>query len=360
MEVCTLKTKKQKLVFITGIIVLTALFFLISAHITKADNDSGGIGNTVGWALKLIFDGGLQSSIKVECRNMWKAVYSVVGGSFMTKVMNAFSGIACSILILVFLYNAVTSASKDMLTLEKLVIMFVKLLAAFCFLLYLPEIINIFLNIGHVFFSWSGGGQDKNNYMEFLTTSAQSQYGITEIFGTPVDGKSISEVLKEVTAPGGAIYDRSKNGFSTSVVSYVKNADLLLLCVLPGLLCLVCKVAGIFLVMSNGLMIIVRVIFSPFPVAQLFSDHGKDVGSKYLRSLLAEMLTMGAMMLVLWGASALQGQLVSMSMNVTVIDSTTIRDVLSVTNLIAICVPQLAAIGGMAGAGKLMREVTGA
>ena len=114
------------------------------------------------------------------------------------------------------------------------------------------------------------------------------------------------------------------------------------------------------MVMSNGLMIIVRVIFSPFPVAQLFSDHGKDVGSKYLRSLLAEMLTMGAMMLVLWGASALQGQLVSMSMNVTVIDSTTIRDVLSVTNLIAICVPQLAAIGGMAGAGKLMREVTGA
>jgi membrane protein len=352
MEVCTLKIKKQKLVFITGFASLTVLFFLISVHVAKAA-DEGGIGRTVGWALNLIFDGGLQSTIKENGQEMWKVLSNIISQTFIQQIMNAFAGVACSILILQFAYSAVMQASKDLLSLEKLVIMTIKLLAAFCFLLYLPEIIDILVRIGKYFFYWSGGSSvtADSSKMEFMTGDGVSPYNF-KFFGCDTVDQAIST---------GAIFDKKGDGFSTSVGSYIKNADLLLICAIPGIICLVCRIAGVFLVISNGLMILVRIILSPFPVAQIFSENGKDVGGKYLRSLLAELLTMAGMMIVLWAASRLQGGMVSMSLSgITNITSGNIREVLAWKNLIIICVPQLAAIGGMAGAGKLMREVTGA
>lgn len=305
-------------------------------------------------ALDIIFGGSIVDSMSSWMEGLFNSVLNLVNGSLVSTIMNVFAAIACSMLILYFFMDLVDQAKRDMFTLEKLIVSFIKFLAAFVVLLCLKDILTWIVQIGNYLYLMIA---DPDSAIRTAITAGSSD-GIEFFSDIPLEDSGRSAVT-QFPAWTDAVQTAFEDEFD-GITKIFKNISLLIISVIAGLLGMVAKIAGYFICTSNAVMIIVRIVFAPIAVVQLFEDGSRSPGMKYLKGLIADCITMAVIIVILLAASALTSGMLTTLSDVTAITFGNVKNVVSFSNIVIIIVPQLVAIGAMASGGKVAHDVMGA
>ena len=294
-------------------------------------------------ALQSIFGGGLTGELSDWMKKLFEAIETLLNNNLMANVMDLFSVIGCSMLLLYFYMDLTSQASRDMITLEKLISSFIKLLFAFTILVALPDIITQLLSAGKAFFEWMADSSTANMINGTASNTVQFNFGT----GTTSDFPEWNTVKNNFKDEFGGLHFIGHLGVTVSLL-------------IPALLNFITKLAGYVVCTSNAVMLITKAIVSPIAVVQCFEDGTKSAGIKFLKSLTADAITMGIMVLVLYASSALTSSLLEpiyTGMGIITFDNLSV--VVNWNTLLIIIVPRLAAIGAMLGANRIAKEVMG-
>lgn len=299
--------------------------------------------------LNSIFGGGLNGSLSDWMVKLFQGIKNLVTASFMTDIMNMFSVIACSMIIIYFYMDMTAQASRDMITLEKLTSGFIKLLIAFAVLAVLPELIVKIVSLGESFFNWMKADSTKNIFTVNSTTKVMFKFG---------SGSAVDHFPEWDDATKKA-FEKQFNGLT----KIFENLGVYTSCAIPGILNFIATVAGYFISTSIALTIIVKCILSPIAVVQCFEDGSKSSGIKFIKGLIADVITMGIMILVLYAASSLSSSMITNAYagveanGVAIITFSNLSTVLAWDKVVILIMPRLAAIGAIIGANKIAKEV---
>lgn len=305
---------------------------------------------TIYKALSLLFDGGLADKMSEWMTTLFTAIINLLdsSGGLFSAAMTVFSAIACSLLVLYFFMDLVNQANRDMFSFEKLIVSFVKLLTGFVILLVLQDIVVGLAKIGYSLYNEMLSGSLKDSF------TSGSSAGITFTFGDYSDS-----VFPDWATVETAFTDNYK-GFT----KLISNIGLFIECSLLNIIGFIAKFAGYFICTSNAILILGRAVFAPIAVVQCFEDGTRSAGIRYLKSFAAECITMACILILIYAATSLTNGLLANSLTESGIGTTITFDnlgkVVSLSNAAQLLVPQLAAIGGMAGAGKLAHDILGA
>lgn len=295
-------------------------------------------------ALASIFGGGLTGEVSDWMTKLFEALKIIMNNGMMDTAMNMFAVIACSLLILYFYQDLAAQASRDMITLEKLVSAFIKMILAFALLICLKDIIIMLVDMGEALFIWMKDDSVKNVFSATATGELKFKFGsgaATDYFPAYTDVRDA--------------FDDQYGG-----LKFTKNMGLILTLVIPSFLTWIIKLVGYFVCTSNAVMLLIKSVFSPVAVVQCFEDGTKSAGLRYLKSIAADAITMGVMMVILYLCSALTSSLLSkVYTSIGTLTFDNVKEVVNWENLLYLIVPNLAAIGAMIGANKVAKEIVG-
>lgn len=295
--------------------------------------------------LEMIFGGGLANELMAWMTTLFETLKQIFMGedNLMGMALTLFAGIACSLLLIYFTMDIINQASRDMLSFEKLIMAMIKLFVAFMVLLFLKEIINGILSIGHSLYLFVSSDSFRG------TIFNEEEKDWRFIFGD-YEGDSFpkwSEVKK-------AFEDHYE--FFNAVGLYMTLA-------IPQILGFVAKLAGYFITTSNAVMVIARAIFAPIAVVQLFEEGSRSAGIKYIKKFAAECITFAVIIVILYASTKVTNVLLENSEAVKNVGTTitfgTVDEVVTFGNLAIILLPELVAIGAMLGAAKITNDIIG-
>ena len=316
--------------------------------------------------IELIYGGGLTESVTKWMDALWNVLIIIfqnndlIGSAYIT-----FAGISASLLVFFFYMEITSQASKDLLSLEKLVLFFIKYIIAFLILLNAKEIMNGLLVIGQgvyekakdASFSVDGAGNGTNYTWDYVIEKHTAD-------GFDDQGRSIY-VMNILDG----LYGSSISGFFNGLSILI-----------PGLLAYVvgfaCNMICYFICTANVLNICVRGYASPLAIPQIFDEGQRSTGIRYFKSFMAAALEMGMIVIVLRLAgqisTALQpaifGIIKEGASGVTGdgylfvdgdIVTANLDFALSAIGLIPSLLPHLAAAGAIAGVNKVTRDIVG-
>lgn len=307
---------------------------------------------------KMLFNGSFVDEISGFLSAVFDALGKMLDKTFMATVLNSFAAIAVSLLILYFFMDLVSQASKDMFSMEKLIISFIKLFVAMAVLICLPELISGLVNIGKALYMWASSNDSGSLRDTLFNGKGNFQFKLGTGGNAKVTDKFPS--FKQIEDAGLWEFELSK---------ILDMFNLFLITILVSIVNFVIKLAAYFLAVTNALAIIGRAIFSPLAVVQLFEDGTRSAGIRYLKIFAAECMQMATMVVILYASSKLTGYMMStmydssgfieVSGDKTIVDLTRFEDNITFGNLPTMILPQFAAIGGMMGVSKITRDVIG-
>ena len=111
----------------------------------------------------LLFGGGLVSDIVDWMNHVFTALDSMASSGFMDNVVQIFSSICVSLLIIYFFMDAMNNVSKDMITLERFILMFIRLYIAVLVIICLPELLSAFMKFGSAMYRWCSSSSFMND-----------------------------------------------------------------------------------------------------------------------------------------------------------------------------------------------------
>lgn len=305
--------------------------------------------------LVILFGGGITEEMADWMEGLFSTIMSLISGDLVSTSMNIFSAVACSMLILYFFMDLVDQAKRDMFSLEKLIVSFIKFLAAFVILLCLKDIVTYVVQIGNYLYltlSSDGSGTLHNAIISGSSTQVKL---FTDIPVASSGRTSFYEMPDWTSATQEAFEDNFKG-----VLALIKNIQIYVICAIAGVIGFIAKIAGYFICTSNAVLVIARVVFCPIAVVQLFEDGTRSAGMRYLKSLAADCITMAVIIIILFAASAITSGMVVNLSSITEITFDNLTDVITFGNLAIILVPELVAIGAMASGGKIAHDIMGA
>ena len=297
-------------------------------------------------ALELIFGGGLAADLSDWMTTLFGTVLSLLdGGSLFTTAMTVFAALACTMLTLFFFMELVSQANRELFSLEKLIVMFVKFLTGFVVLLVLPDIVVGLARIGNYLYLSMKDGPIADALLTTSDAGLSFTFGGTEYASFP-DWASVSTAFEDQ-------YSSIFKAFGT----YIE-------CLILNFLGWIVKFAGYFVCTQNAVMILARAIFMPVAVVQCFEDGSRSSGIRYIKAFAAECITMAIIIVLIYAASTVSGGLMSNQLSTMGLGTTVTFDnmdsVIQLKNTAVLLIPQFVAVGGMAGGGKLTREILGA
>lgn len=264
----------------------------------------------------------------------------------VSVLVTTFSVIAGSLMI-IFLYIDLTSnATKELLTLERLILTFIKYFIAMVILIYLPEILNSLFELAKGIYDVACENFTYDNL----------DYGIRFF---PNDGNSNPSVFPDFETIKDALSDA---GYSNKVTAVIKHISEFIPLLLVNLVFFVAKAAAYLITVSNAIMVLVRAVFAPIGIVQLFDEGQRSNGIRYLKKFASDALTFAAIVGILYAASLLQGQLIAsvVSENLGgVLSVDNISDVLNLSTLVPIVIIQLSAAGAILKAAQLSNDIVG-
>ncbi len=302
--------------------------------------------------LKMIFGGSFATDLSKWMESLFGTLATLMSGesSIMVVAMNAFSGVACAMMVMYFYMDLTAQASRDQITFEKLIQAFIKLLVAFAILAVLPDLLKYIVDFGKAFFQLVSKGEFKTNLKEGKVTKLEYKFGSAPVTSKFPDYK-------------GAVKDAFENKYS-GVRNQIASLGILATCIVCWLIMLIATVVGFFLATSNAIMFLVRAVFSPIAVVQCFEDGTRSSGIRYIKTLLADAITMGVMIGIIYVSNYFTAGMVADEIKgdgtKALIELNNIEYYLSGMILVKIIVARLATVGAMAGASRLAKEVMGA
>lgn len=297
--------------------------------------------------LELLFAGRLIDDVADFLSDVMTAMTTIFTLDAIGGMVNIFIAIAGSLMTIFLFVDVMDKATKDMITLERLILILVKYFIAMLILIYLKEIISTLFNLASGIYDMA-----KDNWL-----GHGSAYGL-EYF--PDDGNPDPSVWPDYDSVKDALIDA---GYGDSKLSMLTDFGKTLFCFLTLAITFIARLAAYFIAVGNAVMLIARTAFSPLGVVQLFDEGQRSSGIRYLKKLMAEALTFAAIIGILYAASLLQsnllgtilGDVLNGAVSVEVIDK-----IFTPGNLACIIIIQLAAVGGMFKAGQLANDIVGA
>lgn len=288
-------------------------------------------------ALEVIFG----SSLIQDTANVLKTLMQALNDTFLnadvSQYFTIFSAAAASLLIVFYFIDLSSNASKDMITLERLVLSFIKLMIGFTILLFLPEILKgLFALINAIY-----------NEVATIKMSETTYTGITfwgeETFPEKYTDQKILDMK-----------------FSKAFGAYMGAIFVALLGSVFGW---AAKGATYLFAITNAISLIARAIFSPLAVVQCFDDGQRSSGIQYLKKFAADGLTLAVMLGLLYVSSLLQSALGS-----SIIANEGIKDVgLEAMDLLSngslvfgVIAVNLSCVGAIMKSNQLAKEIVGA
>lgn len=318
----------------------------------------------------------------IELFEKVKPFFETNGG--MSQFVTIFSGIAGALLVLYFFIDIISQASRDLLSIDRLVVALIKLVAALAVLVSLQSIIYYIIDFGQNMVIWmsyggSGGGVGifKNAFKNknALSSKKGNNYYNGFFFFTKnqKDWPDHDKFLTLSGAPGEDFAKGKALKYYTGIFSFFRSFSLVLKLAMPMLISLAARLAGYFLATSNMAMLIVRCVFSPLAVVQLFEDGSRSAGIRYLKGIFADALSFSIIIVILQVCSYMNNvflsdtfkDLMSKGSKIKGIygydsDHHNVGDVFTLTNCARLLVPQLVTVGGMGGAMKISHDIMGA
>lgn len=297
---------------------------------------------------KYIFDASLVQDVSKFMNNVYTALTDILNAEFVQTIVNAMAGVAVSFLLVYFLISMVAEASKSMFTLEKFVVMFIKLFLGVVILLYLPDLISGMVNVGKAMFEWLG---NKDSSLHSTITANKSNN---------IKFYYAGEIHNKLPAKNS---DFVKDKWNFGLLSILDNLGVIFVAAITWLLSFVTKIAVYFVVVSTAIQILVKAVFSPIAIVQVFDDGTKSQGIKYLRGFLGDCCQMAVIVGVMYMSSMLTSYLTkglyesSGLVNKDVIDLNKFKDSITMSNLHYFVIPQLATVGSVMGSSKLVHEI---
>lgn len=303
----------------------------------------------------LIYGDGLASKCNEWMSKIWDAITEIFANGLVDNAYTAFSAVSASLLLLYFLMDMTTQASRELLTLEKFTLMGIKYVVAIVILLNINDITNGIVTIGKSIYNTALNvtftnitGEGMGSYSSFKAAYS-SDDAAKEAMVSIYEGNLPSDVIDKFGALAG------------DVVS----------CFFPYLIGFLCQMVSMLIVTTNALNICIRGFFIPLAIPQLFEDGMRSAGVRYIKSFAAYCLEMAVIVITLRFSSHLANyiqshlyawecQIFTMVDGVTVFNADKVDDVLSADKLIPALIPMVAAMTGIAGSSKLTHEITGA
>lgn len=305
--------------------------------------------------MDILFGGGVAQEMGDWMTSLFSTILNMINGNLLSTAMNIFAAIACSMLILYFFMDIVDQAKRDMFSLEKLIILFIKFLAAFVVLLCLKDIVTYVVQIGNYLYLTLAESGSGTLHDAIVNGSSNRIKLFTDIPTGSSSRSSFYEMPQWTSATKEAFEDEFK-GFT----ALFKNIQIYVICAIAGFLAFIAKIAGYFICTSNAVLVVARVVFCPVAVVQLFEDGSRSSGMRYLKGLAADCITMAVIIIILFAASAITNGMVANLSGITEITCSNLSDVISFKNLAIILVPELVAIGAMASGSKIAHDIMGA
>lgn len=315
----------------------------------------------------------------IELFEKVKPFFETNGG--MSQFVTIFSGIAGALLVLYFFIDIISQASRDLLSIDRLVVALIKLVAALAVLVSLQSIIYYIIDFGQNMVIWmsyggSGGGVGifKNAFKNKNALSSKKGNNYYNGFYFFVkDQKTWPNHDKFLTLhdSDAGIEEGKALKYYTGIFSFFRSFSLVLKLAMPMLISLAARLAGYFLATSNMAMLIVRCVFSPLAVVQLFEDGSRSAGIRYLKGIFADALSFSIIIVILQVCSYMNNIFLSDTFKYLVdhdikgvygydSDHHNVGDVFTLTNCAKLLVPQLVTVGGMGGAIKISHDIMGA
>lgn len=285
------------------------------------------------WTEK-VFGTGLSDELSDTIDDLLNAMDTVMSDKFLASVMTIMVTIACSFMVIYFFQDLMNQASKDMFSFEKLVVGFIRLLIAFCVLLYLKEILGWLV-------TWAKGFKD-------------IAVDIT---------KTDMEVLHSGIFSGGDAIREEYNSHFNKITKILETFGCFLSLMIPYLISLVCELMGKLIIASTTIMLIARTAFSPIAVVQIFEEGSRSSGARYLKGLFAEAMTYGVILVIIGVANQVSGAWVMEAIDLSpgaLDDPANLIKCLSFSTILPMIIPKLAIAGSMASASKIAHDVMGA
>lgn len=281
--------------------------------------------------------------------------------------MSFFVGGAVSLLLLYFYIEVSSQASMELLTLEKLVVLFTKLIVGVTILVCLKDIILYMCNIFSTVYELLADNLLKNN-----TGTNDFLDGSYTFFGTNQhsylkmpDGYKLTDFEKDIPNVANKDFFEAAYKSIDDALKGSKLMDKAFLIILVALIFvagLITKIALFLFVISNAVTLLTRAMFSPIAVANLFDGGAKSTGVQYLKKLGASVLTFAVIIGMLFAASALQQSVVlyALGNQTKNIDGPLLITIIGdIKTMAAILVAQFALVGGVSKAGQVANDILG-
>ena len=306
------------------------------------------MGHIIYNCLNMIFAGDLVTSLSEWMNSLLTTMDKAVNGNAIAiTAMNIFAGVACAMMIVYFYMDLTAQASRSAITFEQLVAAFIKLLVAVAILSILPDLIGDIVSIAKNFFGMMADGEFKTMFDKKKTHDLSFSFGSVQTDKFP-EWSDVEDVFKNHY--GG--------------VKWLGALGIIATCLIVFIVMVAANVVGYFLTTSCMVMFLVRCIFSPLAVVQCFDEGARSSGIRYIKILVADALTLGIMIGIIYIGNYFTAGIVPEAFyegaGSYTLSFDTLETGLSGMILVKIIDSRLAIIGGMAGAGRLSREIMGA
>lgn len=306
-------------------------------------------------AIVLVYGDGLALKCSEWMDKIWEVITEVFNNGLVDNAFTAFSAVSASLLILYFLMDMTSQVSRELLTLEKFIVMGIKYVIAIVILLNVTDLVNGIVTIGKALYNQAVvldlGDLNTDGASTYSNYKAANGYNDTQA----------KEAMVEA-------YD----GYvGTDILDIFPKLGHVLRCFVPWLIGFVCQLVCMLIVTTNALNIFIRGFFIPLAVPQLFEDGMRSSGVRYIKSFTAYCIEMAVIVITLRFSSHLGNYITTSIYNfstgffesnggATIFNASFIDQGLDFNNLIPALIPMLAAIAGISGAAKVTHDITGA
>lgn len=292
-------------------------------------------------AAGLLYGGTSITEIQGFISQILDALTTVFTDASIKQIIDIFLGIGVSLLT-VFLYvDILDKATKDMITLEKLIMIFIKYFLAIMILINLPDLIVTLFNLAKGLYDMLG---EKASFSSLNIEYYPGHNPNTAVY--PEWSEDLQKAFKEAGI---------KNGIS----ALWKNFLALITTILVILVMWVGKIAGYFVVAGNALSLIARVLFAPLGVVQCFDEGLRSSGIRYLKKIVADALTFAVILGIMYAMSRIQVAILGGTGKIERITPDNVLSLLSIKYCIGAIVLQLSAVGAMMKASQIANDVVG-
>lgn len=292
-------------------------------------------------AAGLLYGGTSITEIQGFISQIVNALSTVFTDDSIKQIIDIFLGIGVSLLT-VFLYvDILDKATKDMITLERLILIFVKYFLAIMILINLPDLIVTLFNLTKGLYDMlSGSASFESLHIEYYPGHNPN----TAVY--PEWSEDLQKAFKDAGI---------KNGIS----ALFKHFFSLITTILVILIMWVGKIAGYFAVAGNALALIARVLFAPLGVVQCFDEGLRSSGIRYLKKIVAEALTFAVILGIMFAMSKIQVSLLEATGDIKEITPDNVLSLLSIKHCVGAIVLQLSAVGAMLKASQIANDIVG-